>query len=391
MILSGRLAETADLVSIEVGEGKITRIAPAPDDSAAGHFVVAPGFIDMQVNGFAGFDFCDPAVTTAEIRQLIGRLQERGVTTLCPTVVTGSHEQMAASIGAIARACEEDSAVGRAVACIHVEGPYISPEDGPRGAHAQEHVRPPDWAEFQRWQELAGGRIGMVTLSPEYPEAPDFIRRATGAGVLVSIGHTGADTEAIAQAVEAGARFSTHLGNGAHALIRRHPNYIWDQLADDRLMAGLIFDGHHLPPSVMKVMLRAKSLERCVLVSDAVAVAGLPPGIYEGRVGKRVELLPSGRLVLQGTPYLAGSASHLLDGVNNAIALAGLSTGEAIRLATTNPARAMGLEQRLGAILPGADANLVLLEQDSVSGLLSVAATMVAGEWVHKRKGMDLS
>ena len=223
----------------------------------------------------------------------------------------------------MADACDADPLVAASVVGIHVEGPHIAREDGPRGAHPLEHVRPPDIAEYRRWQEAARGRIRIITVSPEYPESVDYIRAIVADGVVASIGHTAADGDQIRAAVDAGARWSTHLGNGAHALIPRHPNYIWEQLAEDRLSAGLIFDGHHLPPAVIRTMLRAKGIERTILVTDALALAGLPPGVYASAVGGDVELLPSGRVVLSGTPYLAGSAATLGVCLGNAVRHAG--------------------------------------------------------------------
>jgi N-acetylglucosamine-6-phosphate deacetylase len=208
-------------------------------------------------------------------------------------------------------------------------------------------------------------------------------------GVIVALGHTAADGDQIRAAVDAGARLSTHLGNGSHATISRHPNYIWEQLAEDRLAASLIFDGHHLPPAVMKSMLRAKGLDGSILVSDSVAVAGLAPGIYQTPVGGTVELLPSGRLTLLGTPYLAGSAAALPVGIANTIRHAGVTLAEAVRLATTNPARLLGLDRPdgRGSIRSGAAADLVVFRVDAQTLELTVDLTVVAGEVVYRREG----
>ena len=174
---------------------------------------------------------------------------------------------------------------------FHVEGPYISPEDGPRGAHPARWVRPPDLEEFHRFQEAARGNIRLVTLSPEWPDATRFIEALTREGVVASIGHTRATSDEIAAAVSAGATLSTHIGNGAHATLPRHPNYIWDQLAEDRLAASFIVDGIHLAPAFLKVALRAKGLERAILVTDAVMPAGCAPGpVQAGRSGCRTAL-----------------------------------------------------------------------------------------------------
>ncbi|MDQ6601314.1 MAG: amidohydrolase family protein, partial [Chloroflexota bacterium] len=213
--------------------------------------------------------------------------------------------------------------------------------------------------------------------------------RAIADDVIIAIGHTAADGAQIRAAVDAGARLSTHLGNGAHVRIARHPNYIWEQLAEDRLTASLICDGHHLPPAVIKTMVRTKGAERTILISDAVAVAGLPPGIYDTAVGGKVELLPSGRLNLFGTPYLAGSASALPEGIENAVRHAGVTLAEAVRFATANPARLLRLDgpRGRGAVRVGAIADLTLFRHDGADDAMAVTMTVVNGEVVYRHDG----
>ncbi len=379
MILEGRLVEDGRRVRVETSGERISsvrEVAGAPD------VWIAPGLLDLQVNGYAGLDLNTPDVTPETVTGLTRSLWALGVTGFCPTVITGPRDRMLRSLEAVAGACDHDTLTARTVLGVHVEGPHISPEDGPRGAHPIEYVRPPDLEEYPAWQGASGGRVRIVTLSPEYLEAPEYVCAIVRDGVVAAIGHTAATGEQIRAAVEAGARLSTHLGNGAHALLPRHPNYIWDQLAEDRLFASFIFDGHHLPPPVMKAMLRAKGLERSILVSDAVAVAGLPPGVYETPVGGRVELLPDGRLNLYGTSLLAGSTGSLLDGVTNAARHTDASLAEAFRLASFNPARLLGLEDR-GTIREGARADLVALSQDPATGRHSAVVTLLGGEVVY--------
>ena len=268
---------------------------------------VAPGFIDVQVNGFAGVDYCSPATPHEEIARSVRAQFATGVTRLFPTVITGTYEGMAGAIGNLARAKAALGAEGRAMEGFHMEGPHISPDDGPRGAHPRECVRPPDVNEFQRWVDLADGNLKLVTVAPEWPGISGYIEAAVRAGVVVSIGHTGANAQQIADAVSAGATMSTHLGNGAHSVMARHPNYIWEQLADDRLAASFIVDGIHLPKSFLKVALRAKGVERSVVVTDAVMPAGCAPGRY--RLGDvDVELHADDRVTLVGQDRLAGSS-----------------------------------------------------------------------------------
>ena len=229
------------------------------------------------------------------------------MTCFVPTLITAPEEEICARLKVIAEARSLHTKVVACVPFVHVEGPHISPLDGFRGAHPAKAVRPPSIAEFDRWQNAAGGIVGMVTLSPHFIESVEYIAALVKQGIHVAIGHTHASAEQIARAVDAGASLSTHLGNGVAPEIPRHRNPIWSQLADDRLTATFIADGHHLPQDVLKVMLRAKGVGRSVLVSDSVALAGMPAGSYITPVGGRVELHPDGRLCVFGSELLAGS------------------------------------------------------------------------------------
>jgi N-acetylglucosamine-6-phosphate deacetylase len=267
---------------------------------------------------------------------------------------------------------------------FHLEGPYISPEDGTRGAHPERWVRPPDLDEFHRFQDAARGNIRLVTLSPEWPGAPRFIEALVGEGVVVSIGHTRATSGEIAAAVSAGATLSTHIGNGAHPILPRHPNYIWEQLAEDRLAASFIVDGIHLAPSFLKVALRAKGLERAVLVTDAVMPAGCAPGEYKlGEVD--VELHSDGSVRLLGGTRLAGSALRMDRALQNVISIAGLSLREAITLATRNPARIGRIASRQRGLNPGERADLVRFRFHEVTGAIEVLEIFLAGHRIGAR------
>jgi N-acetylglucosamine-6-phosphate deacetylase len=346
--------------------------AAAPDD-----VYVAPGWIDLQVNGFAGVDYNDPHASHEEIARSIRVLFSTGVTRFYPTVITGSPEGMEGALRNLARA-RESLTDGEAMEGFHVEGPFISGEDGPRGAHPRQWVRRPDFDEYRRWQDATGGRVRIVTLAPEWPGAMEAIERIAGEGTVVSIGHTQASREQIADAVSAGATLSTHLGNGAHAVMRRHPNYIWDQLAEDRLMADFICDGIHLDASFLKVALRAKTVDRSVLITDAATPTGAAPGRY-WMGGVEIELLPEGRVVLAGGDRLAGSALRMDRGVENLMKLAGIPLAAAVRMATTNAARAGAVPGRTAGLAPGDRADLVQFR-------LRAGRIEVLGTWISGRK-----
>jgi len=346
---------------------------------------VTPGWIDLQVNGFAGVDYNAPSASHEEIARSIRAMLQTGVTRFYPTVITGSPEDMLGALDNLARA-KEASWEGAAMEAFHVEGPYISPEDGPRGAHPARWVRPPSLDEFHRFQEAARGNIRLVTLSPEWPEAPRFIEALTREGVVASIGHMRATSDQIAAAVSAGATLSTHIGNGAHATLPRHPNYIWDQLAEDRLAASLIVDGIHLAPSFLKVALRAKGLERSILVTDAVMPAGCAPGPYKlGEVD--VELHSDGSVRLAGGTRLAGSALRMDRALHNVMRTASLNLREAIPLVTRNPARIGRIASRQRGLNPGERADLVRFRVDSGTGEIQVLETFLAGRRVAAGAG----
>jgi N-acetylglucosamine-6-phosphate deacetylase len=345
---------------------------------------LAPGFIDLQVNGFAGVDFNSPAAPEEEIGRAIRALLACGVTRFFPTVITGSPQDMLGALKNLA-AAKAALAEGEAIEGFHVEGPHISPEDGPRGAHPRRWVRRPDLHEFHRWQDAARGAVRIVTVSPEWPEAPRYIEGIVSEGVVAAIGHTSATAGQIAEAVRAGATMSTHLGNCAHAVLPRHPNYIWDQLAEDRLAAGFIVDGIHLGAAFLRVALRAKGPERRFLVTDAVAPAGCPPGRY--RLGEQeVELTSEGRVVLAGQTRLAGSALRMDQGVANLMRLGGLTLSEAVAMATVNPARAARIAGRQQGLVPGERGDVVEFRVGS-DGAVEIEKTWLAGQAMYAAPG----
>lgn len=384
MQLTANHYATGKPVRLRLGEGRVGAIEPVPGPGDPSLPVVAPGLVDLQINGYAGHDFNARPLPAGTVGRAVRLLWAEGVTACFPTVITAGVDEIADSLRAIAAECDADAGVGLGVAGIHLEGPFISPEDGARGAHRRECVRPPDWDLFRRWQDAAGGRIRIVTLSPEWAEAPAFVEQCAAAGVIVSIGHTAATPGQIAAAVRAGATMVTHFGNGAHLSLPRHPNYLWEQLAQDELRTCLIADGFHLPDQVLKVAMRVKG-DRAMLVSDAVALAGLPPGPYETPVGGQVVLTPEGRLHLADNPgLLAGSAQMLLHGIHH-LTSRGLATeAQAWEMASVRPARLVGLPQAAG-IAVGAPADLVVFTRGA-DGRPVVESTITGGEAVYVAK-----
>jgi len=384
--ICGKRCDTGEVVTLSVAGGRIAGIQPGGVGGSMGgpEWWLAPGFLDLQVNGYGGHDFNlgdedDASGGCHDFGPLFDTLARSGTALVCPTIITQSFEHMAAALSRLSRALDREPSWARRVPGIHLEGPYFSAEDGPRGAHPLEHVRDPDWNEFQCFQEAAGGRIKLCTLAPERPGALLFIEKLTGSGVAVALGHTAASADVIRDAVLAGARLSTHLGNGSHALLPRHPNYIWEQLAHDDLYATVIADGEHLPASVVKCFARAKGAARLALVSDAVRLGGLPAGRYDDG---RHEVLPSGRVVLAGTPYLAGAGALLDVCVANTLRFTDLSLAQTVACVSAVPARILGLEGCKGCVEVGHDADLTLFRVPDV-GPLEIAATVCAGEVIY--------
>ena len=332
-----------------------------------------PGLIDLQVNGYAGHDVNADDVDVETITELTRALWSQGVTTYLPTVITASEEKITHVLAVIAAARRSDPLLAHSIAGIHVEGPSLAADDGPRGAHDARHLRDPDISELGRWQQAAGGLVRIVTLAPERAGAADYIASATAWGVRVSLGHCTPAPEQVRSAVDAGATLSTHLGNGTHAQLPRHPNHLWTQLAEDRLTAMLIADGHHLPAETLTVMIRAKTPGRCVLTSDSAALAGSGPGVYSTPVGGSVEVRADGSLRLPGTDLLAGSGSSLRGCLDWATAHLPVDPEDLLSMATTTPARLLGLQER---VTDGTDR--VELDGDRV------ISTTVAGTIVHR-------
>lgn len=310
------------------------------------HRFAGPALVDLQVNGYGGFDFnSDPATwMVADWRGVRDGLAERGVAVVLPTLITAPADRLVAAARRYREILEEDPELEATFPRLHLEGPFISPEDGPRGAHPREScalpVEQPDLVS--RLMEESGGRVGLVTLAPELPGALELIERLSEAGIVVAIGHTAASAECLDRAVRAGARLSTHLGNGSHQMLPRLDNYVQAQLADDRLAASFIADGHHLPWYTLKNFLRAKTAARSILVSDAVAAADAPPGRYT--IGEAVvEATPSGRVQVPGQPNLAGSSLTLDRAVVNVATHCGFGFEEAWAMASTIPGAVLGL------------------------------------------------
>ncbi|HVK14476.1 MAG TPA: N-acetylglucosamine-6-phosphate deacetylase [Gemmataceae bacterium] len=369
MLLRARHYATGECVDVRHDAGTIVSIAPAgesPADREAGW--VAPALFDLQINGCHGISFNAPTLTTEQVARVVAECRRHGVAGLLPTLVTNAFDALAHGFRTLGQAVDGDPATAAAVPGFHLEGPYISGDDGPRGAHPKAHVRDPDADEFRRWQDAAGGRIRLVTLAPERPGALRLIEDLAKSGVVVAIGHTAATAAHVRDAIAAGARLSTHLGNGSHAVLPRHDNYIWEQLAADELWASIIPDGHHLPAAVVKSIVRVKTPRRTILTCDASSLAGLPPGRYS-EWGTELEVRPGGKVVVPGTPFLAGSGVFTDVCVGTVMRQAGVTLADAIDMACARPRELLRLPP--WELVAGARTPLVLFDWEA-GGMLEV-------------------
>lgn len=278
MIFRAKHYQTEQIIDVSCENGEIVSVEKT-GSIIPRHLMeyIAPAFFDLQINGAMGVAFSDINLDESGIRKVLSVCRLHGISAICPTIITNAHDVLLHGFNTLRKACESDPKINRAMPCFHLEGPYISSEDGARGAHLKQYVRNPNFDEFKQYQAASGNRIKLLTLAPELPGAIDFIRKINLEGVVVAIGHTAASPALIREAITAGASLSTHLGNGSHAMWPRHENYFWEQLGCDSLSASIITDGHHLPEALIKTIVRVKPFEKQIITCDASGLAGMPP------------------------------------------------------------------------------------------------------------------
>lgn len=381
--IEGLHYQTGNPVEVVINNGKITSIQPI-DRLAVNKntFYIAPGLIDNQVNGFAGvsFAFGGGKLTAEGVKKITLELWKKGVTSYLATLTTNSREILMKNLEMLHQV-KDDPELKGSLAGIHLEGPYISPVDGYRGAHPLQYVHKPDWNEFLDFYRISGKSILTLTIAPELEGAMDIIHKCTEMGIIVALGHHNASKKIIDEAVLNGARIATHLGNGCANMINRHDNPLWPQLSNDQLMISMICDGFHLRDEEIRTFYKVKDAEKTVITSDVTSFAGMPPGKYRTEGGDTIELTKDGMLRYPAQNVLYGSAIPVSAGVVHIMKVTGCSLADAIRMASTNPALLYGLSDR-GAITPGKRADLILFtigERD-----LKILQTYVAGELVFE-------
>ena len=364
VVVPGAVLEDA---VVELAGGRVVDVrSGGPADVDLGHGVLAPGLVDLQVNGCYGADFAD--ASAQEWDDLTHRLLGTGVTSLLPTFITAPVDRLAAALRRTSEVLGALPDRPRArVLGVHLEGPFLSEQR--RGAHDAQWLRDPSPADVAALLDAGAGLLRLVTLAPERDGALDAVRALVDAGVLVSVGHSDATAAQVEDAADAGARMVTHLFNAQRPLLHREPGVVGQALADDRLTSGLILDLHHVSAQAARIAFAAAP-GRVVLVTDAAAPAGMPPGRYA--LGGQPVVLEDGRPPLRDDGTIAGSALRLDDAVANAVAI-GVDLATAVAAASTVPADLVGRPD-LGRIAAGATADLVWLGDD-----LRTRATWVGG------------
>lgn len=353
--------KTGKPVSLQIIAGIIAEIKEIQRLSGnAGSVYIAPGLIDNQINGFANIDFSADNLEPDGVITATRAILREGVTSFMPTLVTNSHKNLLRNFSILNEALNKDQLVQSCIPGFHLEGPYISPEEGYRGCHAAQHIRKPSWEEFTEYREASGDHIIQVTVAPEAEGAMEFIRKCRDEGIIVAIGHSNANTEQINMAVEYGATLSTHLGNGCANLIHRHNNPLWPQLANEKLTPSIIADGNHLLPEEIKVFLKTKGIDNIILTSDVIYLAGMAPGRYSFS-GMEVILKEDGMLLNASQNVLAGASFPLKRGVGNMMKFTGISLSDSIKMASENVAKIYKLNDR-GKLETGKQADLILFD-----------------------------
>ncbi|WP_170126367.1 N-acetylglucosamine-6-phosphate deacetylase [Arenibacter echinorum] len=377
--MEGILYSDEGWVSISTTNGKISGINRLAKENKVSKMYVAPGLIDVQINGYMGVDFSGPDLTVEGIRKATKALWKAGVTTYFPTIITSDFNRMKTNFAILAEA-QKDPEIGKSIPGFHLEGPYISPLPGFRGAHLEKYIKNPDWEEFQELQKAANNGIKLITVAPELDGAIPFIRNCVANGIIVALGHHNGSAEDIERAIDAGAKMATHLGNGCANEINRHHNPIWPQLADDRITPSLIADGFHLTKEEVRSFYKVKGPNNTILVSDALDLAGLPPGEYTR--GERTLLLTPNVVKLPKENVLAGAASPISACVGVIMDFTQCTLNDAIQMASTNPAKMFSLNE-IGEIGQGKRADLILFNLKD--NQVVIHKTFVSGHLVYSK------
>lgn len=338
---------------------------------------ITSGLFDIQVNGSLGTSFNDPFAKNDDIIKAVSHCVSHGMTKILATLITNDSYSIIKSLELIERARKISLLCHDVIGGYHIEGPAISPQDGFRGAHPKEHIRVPSINEYEAWKAASNNRIKIVTVAPEMPGVLNWISQMVHDGITVAIGHTNANFDQIKKAVSAGAKLSTHLGNGCASLVDRHNNPLWCQLAEDGLISSLIIDGRHLSEAFVRTVFKCKKPGKIILTSDCSPLAGLPSGNYS-LWNKSVEIDSTGNVLIPNTSYLAGSGHFLNHCVETAMKMKEWDDIEILKAASCIPRKIIGLKP--SKIAKGYLADFVLWEGRSLI-CSKVQKVCVSGRW----------
>lgn len=297
-----------------------------------------PGLFDVQINGFAGVDFNSADTLNADgLDHALEVMLSCGVTACLPTLITASLSTLEQRFETLDKAVRESNLGQFMIPGYHLEGPFLNPTDGYSGCHPADDMRAPEAEQVFALERNLSRPILMVTYAPEFDESEQFAATLSKAGKVLAMGHSAADAPTVNRAAAAGLKMSTHLGNGLPQIMHKLDNPMFAQLACDSLSAGFIADGIHIPPLALKTLLRAKGVERSILVTDAVSAAAVSePGIYPF-AGMSVERAKDGSVRVPGSNYLAGSSLTLDAAIRNVVQWGFASFDEAVKMASINP------------------------------------------------------
>jgi N-acetylglucosamine-6-phosphate deacetylase len=377
--VQGTLYSDDNLVTVTIENGKISALQKLKKPKNTPEVYIAPGLIDVQINGYMGIDFSGPDLTVEGVKTATKALWKAGVTSYFPTVITSDIARIKKNFAILAEA-RKDPEIGSSIPGFHLEGPYISPLAGFRGAHLEKYIKAPDWDEFQDIQKAANNGILLITMAPELEGAIPFIKKCVANGVTVSLGHHNGSASDVQLAVGAGAKMATHLGNGCANEINRHNNPLWPQLSNDAITASIIADGFHLNREEVRTFYKAKGVENTILVSDALDLAGLPPGEYTR--GERTLVLTTDVVKLPKENVLAGAASPISKCVGVVMEYTECGLKNAIQMASTNPAKLFSLDE-LGELEIGKRGDLIQFTMKN--NRMNILKTYVNGSLVYSK------
>jgi N-acetylglucosamine-6-phosphate deacetylase len=303
-----------------------------------------PGLVDLQVNGYLGVDFSSKDLTRDTFLNASRAIFKSGTTAFLPTIITSSKSVYKKNLPLIASVMDQKEFQGRILG-LHLEGPFICGQKGARGAHNQKLVKKPDINFLKQLMDWSDNKIKLLTVAAGIEGIEKVIEFAARKGIAVSLGHQMANSEDLERAVGAGAMALTHLGNGVPELLPRHNNPIWAGLGNDNLSAMIITDSHHLPPAVVKSIIRTKGINHCIITSDSSPLAGLKPGRYK-TLGNNVVLEENGKLHNPTGGHLVGSSSNIFKCMNWLASLDLVSLDDLIKMGFSNPLKLIGVDKK---------------------------------------------